>query len=463
MRRAISSGGGFATELLHELTRGADRLVDGLDHMHRNADGARLIGDGAGDGLTDPPGRVGGELVAAAVLELVDGLHEADVALLDEVEELQAAVGVLLGDGDDEAKVGLNELALGAGGVHVSLDHLALGALEIDESDAGVLLEFFEVEAAVLLLALVLLAQLLGLGVLVLGVKLLDLALEGAHDVDGLVDLVEQALLFGVGVLQLADDAGEVDGLAADEPAVLAEVLGLGLGIAALRRLAAGLERGGLLLVLDDGVDARDGGADAGGEDLFGELFLIEGHDFLDAADAAAQIFAETDDLANDDGRARDGLHDAELAAFDALGDLNFTFAGEQRDGAHLAEVHADGVVGLLELAGGEVELDVFGLFTGFGRELVVASAELGVGVEDVDALGVDGGEEIVEVVGRGDVAGEKVVDLAVGEVALLFASVDDAVYVFFVLFFFGCHVFAPDPVRWYAENSEALGKGENF
>ena len=31
--------------------------------------------------------------------------------------------------------------------------------------------------------------------------------------------------------------------------------------------------------------------------------------------------------------------------------------------GAHLAEVHADGVVGLLEGAGGEVELDVVGLF----------------------------------------------------------------------------------------------------
>ena len=84
-------------------------------------------------------------------------------------------------------------------------------------------------------------------------------------------------------------------------------------------------------------------------EDLFGELFLVEGDDFLDVANAAAKIFAEADDLANDDGRARDGLHDAELAALDALGDLDFAFAGEQGNGAHLAEVHADGVVGLLE------------------------------------------------------------------------------------------------------------------
>ena len=175
--------------------------------MHRDADGAGLVGDGAGDGLTDPPGGVGGEFVAAAVLELVDGLHEADVALLDEVEELQAAVGVLLGDGDDEAEVGFDELALGLLGVHVALDHLALGALEVGDGDAGVGFDALEVDAAVLLLALVLLAQLLGLAGLVLGVEGLDLALEGTHGVDGLVDLVEQALLLGVGVLELADDA----------------------------------------------------------------------------------------------------------------------------------------------------------------------------------------------------------------------------------------------------------------
>ena len=156
-------GGGFATKLLHELTRGADELVDGLDHVHRDADGAGLVRDGAGDGLTDPPGGVGREFVTATVLELVDGLHEADVALLNEVEELEAAVGVLLRDGDDEAKVGLDELALGALGVHVALDHLALGALEVGDGDAGVGFDALEVDAAVLLLTLVLLAQLFGL------------------------------------------------------------------------------------------------------------------------------------------------------------------------------------------------------------------------------------------------------------------------------------------------------------
>ena len=62
---------------------------------------------------------------------------------------------------------------------------------------------------------LVFLLQLFGARGLELGVERLDLALERAHGVDGLVDLVEQALLLAVGVLQLADDAGDEDILAA--------------------------------------------------------------------------------------------------------------------------------------------------------------------------------------------------------------------------------------------------------
>src|SRR4029450_4495893 len=106
---AISSGGGPPPELLNELPGRPDELVDGLDHVHRDPDGAGLVRDGPGDGLADPPGGVGRELVAAAVLELVDGLHQTDVAFLDQVEELQAPVGVLLGDRDDEPQAGLEQ------------------------------------------------------------------------------------------------------------------------------------------------------------------------------------------------------------------------------------------------------------------------------------------------------------------------------------------------------------------
>jgi hypothetical protein len=85
--------------------------------VHRDTDGARLVGQSARDGLPDPPGGVRGEFEAAAVVELLDGAHETEVALLDEIEEGHPPAHVPPGDGDHEAQVGLGELALG---VHVA-------------------------------------------------------------------------------------------------------------------------------------------------------------------------------------------------------------------------------------------------------------------------------------------------------------------------------------------------------
>ena len=120
---ASSSGVGSRPISCSIWRRGADDLVDRLDHVHRDADGARLVGDRAGDRLADPPGGVGRELVAAPVLELVDRLHQADVALLDQVQELQAAVGVFLGDGDHQAQVRLDHLLLGLPGLALAFLH----------------------------------------------------------------------------------------------------------------------------------------------------------------------------------------------------------------------------------------------------------------------------------------------------------------------------------------------------
>ena len=65
----ISSGEGSCPSLLQKLTGNTDDLVDGLHHVHGDADGAGLVGDGSGDGLTDPPGGVGGELIALSVVK----------------------------------------------------------------------------------------------------------------------------------------------------------------------------------------------------------------------------------------------------------------------------------------------------------------------------------------------------------------------------------------------------------
>jgi hypothetical protein len=90
---------------VREFAADARDLVDGLDHVHRDADGARLVGDGARDGLADPPRGVGGELEAAGVVELHDRAHEPEVALLDEVEHRHPAAVVAARDRDDQAKV----------------------------------------------------------------------------------------------------------------------------------------------------------------------------------------------------------------------------------------------------------------------------------------------------------------------------------------------------------------------
>ena len=183
-----------------------------------------------------------------------------------------------------------------------------------------------------------------------------DLPFQGPHGVDGLIYLVEQPLALAVGVLELADDARNLNLLAGDSPAGGAGLLRLGLD---------GFERGhlfpeqhGFFEVLVERLDAAGRLLDTRDHDLFGDLLLVEDHHFLDVADAALQVFAESDDLAHHDRRPRDRLHHAHLAALDALGDLDLALAGQQGHRAHLAEVHADRVVGFFVGARGQVELD---------------------------------------------------------------------------------------------------------
>src|SRR5437868_7955013 len=121
----------FASQYLHQLPRGADQLVDRFDHVHRNTNRTRLISNCTSNGLPNPPRGVGGEFVATAVLELVHSLHQADVALLDQVQKLQTAIGVLLGNRDNQSQVGFDQLALGLLGIHVALHDLALRSREL--------------------------------------------------------------------------------------------------------------------------------------------------------------------------------------------------------------------------------------------------------------------------------------------------------------------------------------------
>ncbi len=105
-----------------QVTLGARDLVDELDGVHRDADRACLVGETTRDGLADPPGGVGRELVALREVELLDRTDEAEVAFLDDVHEGQATLRVPLGDAHDEAEV--------------RGDHALLGALTVTDQPA---------------------------------------------------------------------------------------------------------------------------------------------------------------------------------------------------------------------------------------------------------------------------------------------------------------------------------------
>jgi hypothetical protein len=72
--------------------------------VRRDPDRAGAVLDAALDRLADPERRVGRELVALAPVELLGGAHEAEDALLDEVEQRQVVGRVLLGQRDDERR-----------------------------------------------------------------------------------------------------------------------------------------------------------------------------------------------------------------------------------------------------------------------------------------------------------------------------------------------------------------------
>ena len=105
----------IASEILGKATEHLLVLGDRLNHMHRDADRAGLVGQRTRNRLPDPPGGVGGEFIALGPVELLHGLKKPQIAFLDEVEQGQVAgaADVFLGDRDDETEVGAGEQILG--------------------------------------------------------------------------------------------------------------------------------------------------------------------------------------------------------------------------------------------------------------------------------------------------------------------------------------------------------------
>src|SRR3989338_4129234 len=79
--------------------------------MYRDADGARLVGQGARDGLAYPPGRIGRKFVSLLPVKLLDGAEKADIPFRDGVEESEVgrAADILLRDRDHEPQIAPRE------------------------------------------------------------------------------------------------------------------------------------------------------------------------------------------------------------------------------------------------------------------------------------------------------------------------------------------------------------------
>src|SRR5207302_2951325 len=107
---------------------------------------------------------------------------------------------------------------------------------------------------------------------------------------------------------------------------------GFAVGVGGGNRLAVGTE--------DDRIEAALGvGAGIGGFEV----------DDVAKEDLSFVEFVAPDDDGLEGQRAFAEARDHRLAAgLDALGNRNFAFAGQELDRAHLAQVHAHGIVGAL-------------------------------------------------------------------------------------------------------------------
>ena len=77
--------------------------------MHGDPDRARLVGDRPRDRLAYPPGRIGRKFETFLIIELLHGLHQAEIAFLNEVEKEHPAPHVPFRDGNDETEVRLGK------------------------------------------------------------------------------------------------------------------------------------------------------------------------------------------------------------------------------------------------------------------------------------------------------------------------------------------------------------------
>ncbi|OPZ77924.1 MAG: hypothetical protein BWY77_01604 [bacterium ADurb.Bin431] len=101
---------GFAAVLLFEGFERAAHLVDRPHAVEGETHHTGLFCQCLQDRLTNPPDSVGDELEASGFIETLGSLDETEIAFADQILEGQSLALVFLGDADDKAQIGLDEL-----------------------------------------------------------------------------------------------------------------------------------------------------------------------------------------------------------------------------------------------------------------------------------------------------------------------------------------------------------------
>src|SRR5438093_6852330 len=77
--------------------------------MFRNTHRLSLSEDRPHDGLSNPPGGIGGELGIASIIKLVNGTHQTKISFLDQIKKVQLLVVKFLRNRDHQTKIRLND------------------------------------------------------------------------------------------------------------------------------------------------------------------------------------------------------------------------------------------------------------------------------------------------------------------------------------------------------------------
>ena len=95
-------------------TTGTQNMLQLTHHIHGQAHRAALVHQRAIDRLAYPPGGIGGKPETPFRLELVDGMHQPQVALFNQIGHGHATPAVAFGNADHQPKVVLDHALTGA-------------------------------------------------------------------------------------------------------------------------------------------------------------------------------------------------------------------------------------------------------------------------------------------------------------------------------------------------------------